>query len=139
MTAPQHGTLTRTLVWAMRGLTLLAAVDGVTQAMFAGRFMSGSYRALDAHSINGAALAVGMLLLATVSTIAWRLANAPRWAALMSWGLTVACGVEVVLGHNAILAVHVPLGVLIVSGVLALFVRVWRGPIVSAANPVGEQ
>ncbi|MCU1642007.1 MAG: hypothetical protein JWN03_2282 [Nocardia sp.] len=130
--------MSRTLHWILRGLTLLAGVDGLTQAMFAGRFMSGSYRALDAHSLNGLILGVISLLLTIAFGIAWR-SGAPSWTFWTSLGLTLACGIEIMLGHKAILAIHVPLGVLIIAGFLALLVQAWRTPVLVGANALGDR
>ncbi|MQY23195.1 hypothetical protein NRB20_63220 [Nocardia sp. RB20] len=112
----------------LRTVTTLVALDSFAQAMFAGRLMAGSYDGLDAHSLNGSIMAIGMLIMTLCFAAAWRFGQATGRAVLRSAALTVAAGAEIGLGHKAILAVHVPLGVALVAGLVAVTMQVWAKP-----------
>lgn len=110
----------------LRGVTVLVALDGFAQAIFAGRFMQGSYDGLDAHSMNGMILAAGMLLMTACFAVAWRFGAAAGRTLVPCVLLTVCAGVEIALGHQQILAVHVPLGVALIAGLVIVTVQTWR-------------
>lgn len=112
----------------LRTITTLVTLDSFAQAMFAGRLMAGSYDGLDAHSLNGPVMAIGMLLMTVCFAAAWRFGQASGQSVLRCAALTVATGVEIGLGHREILAVHVPLGVALVAGLVAVTVQVWTKP-----------
>jgi hypothetical protein len=119
----------------LRAVTALVTLDGLAQAMFAGRFMAGSYDGLDAHSLNGIIMVAAMLVMTLCFTAAWRFGAASGRAALLCAVLTVATGAESALGHQEILAVHVPLGVALIAGLFAVTVHIWRQP---EAQPEGR-
>ncbi|AYF74409.1 hypothetical protein D7D52_11675 [Nocardia yunnanensis] len=110
----------------LRAVTTLVTLDAFAQAMFAGRFMAGSYDALDAHQANAGVLFVGILVMAGCFAAAWLLASAPGWPAAVGAALTVVAGLQIMFGYRMVLAVHIPLGVMLVAGLLTLTVRVWN-------------
>ncbi len=112
----------------LRVVITVVTLDGFAQALFAGRFMAGSYDGLDAHALNGTITAAGMLVMTVCFTVAWRFGAAPGRIAIQCAAITVATGAEDALGHNNILAVHVPLGVAIIAGLFVLNAQVWRQP-----------
>ncbi|RMI30637.1 hypothetical protein [Nocardia stercoris] len=116
----------------LRAATTLVTLDLFAQAMFAGRFMAGSYDALDAHRVNAMLAAAGMLLAAVCFAAARRYAGVPAWWVVVAALLAVAAGAQIALGFRMALAAHIPLGVALVAGQLALTVQVWR----AAANPI---
>ena len=113
----------------LRAITTLVTLDGLAQAMFAGRFMAGSYDGLDAHSLNGMIVAAGMLVMTACFAAAWRFGQATGQTVLRCVALTVVSGVEIAVGHKEILAVHVPLGVALIAGLAAMTVQVWARPV----------
>ncbi|MEC3918175.1 hypothetical protein [Nocardia sp. CDC160] len=117
----------RTPTWqgVLRAVTTLVTLDAFAQAMFAGRFMAGSYDALDAHAGNAGVLFAGILVMTGCFAAAWRFAGAPGWQAGVGLVLTVTAGVQIALGYRMVLAVHIPLGVMLVAGLLTLTVRAW--------------
>ncbi|MBU3065260.1 hypothetical protein KO481_27495 [Nocardia sp. NEAU-G5] len=112
----------------LRGVTALMTLDGFAQAIFAGRFMAGSYDGLDAHALNGMVMAAGMLFMTVCFAIAWRFGAAPGRAAARCAAVTVVTGVEIALGHQQILAVHIPLGVALIAGLVVVTMQTWRPP-----------
>lgn len=112
----------------LRAITTLVTLDGLAQAMFAGRFMAGSYDGLDAHSLNGMIVAAGMLVMTACFAAAWRFGQATGQTVLRCVVLTIVSGVEIAVGHKEILAVHVPLGVALIAGLAAMTVQVWARP-----------
>ena len=117
-------------VWQrlLRAVATLVALDGFAQAMFAGRFMAGSYDGLDAHSLNAPILAAGILFMTLCFTAAWRFGQASGWSALLCVALTGCTVAEMVVGSLHILAVHIPLGVALVAGMLTVTVQLWLRP-----------
>lgn len=116
----------------LRAITGVVTLDGLAQAMFAGRLMAGSYAGLDAHSLNGPVMAAGMLLMTLCFAAAWRFGQTTGRSVFQCAAMTVGTGVEIGLGHREILAVHVPLGVALVAGLAAVTVRVWTKPTITA-------
>jgi hypothetical protein len=111
--------------WLLRGLATVTAVTGIAQPIFAGRFLSGSYSALEAHRGTGIALAGLTLLTALAAVPVAR--RERRWAPVrMAAMVTVLTTVQNGLGFARVLGLHVPLGVLIVGGVIGQAILAWR-------------
>ncbi|MGW4242680.1 hypothetical protein [Nocardia sp. NPDC004722] len=115
----------RTWQRVLRASTALVTLDSFAQAMFAGRFMAGSYDALDAHAANAGVLFAGILVMTMCFAAAWRFAGVPWWTAAVGLALTLAAGIQIMLGYRMALAVHIPLGVTLVAGLLALTIQAW--------------
>lgn len=117
---------TRAARLVLRIVTTLAAVDAITQAMLAGKFLAGNYSALDLHASNVNILAALTLAMLAATIAHWRLAQGPCWPILAAILLAAAEGGQVALGKSNLLALHVPLGVAIIAALLALAAWSWR-------------
>ncbi|MVU77851.1 hypothetical protein GPX89_11415 [Nocardia sp. ET3-3] len=130
---------TRTWQLVLRTATTLVTLDVFAQAMFAGRFMAGSYDALDAHAVNAAVLFVGVVLLTLCFAAAWRFAGTPGRFVGIGAVIAVITGLQIMFGYRMALAVHIPLGVVIVAGLLNLTVRSWNLVEASVEPTAAEQ
>ncbi|HVM65250.1 MAG TPA: hypothetical protein VMU14_10340 [Acidimicrobiales bacterium] len=104
----------------------LATVFLFGQALLAGQFLSGAYRALDLHRANAFLAEVMVVISAVGAFVDARARGGPRWPPLVCTGLVVAVGVQIRLGLNRELAVHIPLGVAIIATAALLLQEAWR-------------
>ncbi|MDR3083433.1 MAG: hypothetical protein LBV60_21365 [Streptomyces sp.] len=120
--------------WVLfRIMVTCEAALALGQAVLAGSFLSGHYKALSLHELN-AGFTGGIVLLQVVAAVLlWRPGRGPGWPALVSTALLIVEGVQMEFGYSRTLAVHVPLGVLIVAATLLMLVWAWR-PIPGAAH-----
>jgi hypothetical protein len=109
-----------------RTVVTCEAVLALGQAVLAGSFLSGHYRALDLHALNATATGLTALAQTMAALLLWRPGRGPGWPALAS---AVLFGVEagqIALGYGRVLAVHVPLGVAIIACTLLMLGHAWR-------------
>jgi hypothetical protein len=113
--------------WLLRIAITLHALDAFTQAVLAGRFLSGDYGMLQTHLANAN---FGVSSISTVQIITailyWRPGGGRGWPVLASLALTGIEAVQIALGVNRVIGIHVPLGVLIILISAALSVWAWR-------------
>jgi hypothetical protein len=104
----------------------VAAVLVFDQAVFAGRFLAGSYGSLLTHRDNAIVAAFVVLASAAAALLLRWPGGGPLWpagACLALFGLVAA---QIALGFNRVLAVHVPLGVTIIGLTALLAAWAWR-------------
>ena len=112
--------------WAFRLVITLHAAAAFTQAILAGRFLSGDYDMLRAHFINSQV--VGSLAIAqvVVGVLYWRPGGGSGRPALASAGLLALEPLQIAAGIKRVIGVHIPLGVLIIFGCMLFAVWAWR-------------
>ncbi|MFE7234919.1 hypothetical protein ACFVAF_30660 [Streptomyces sp. NPDC057596] len=111
---------------ALRAVTTVHAAALFTQAVLAGRFLSGDYDMLTAHAVNANVIVAVGLVQVVVALLYWRPGRGPGRPAAVSAVLLVAEAGQAVLGYQRTLGVHVPLGVTLIAAGLLLLVQVWR-------------
>lgn len=113
--------------WSLRIAITLHALDALTQAVFAGRFLAGSYGMLQAH-LDNANFGVSSIsaIQIIVAVLYWRPGGGRGWPVLASLALTGAEAIQITLGLNRVLGVHVPLGVLIIVAAGWFAIWTWR-------------
>lgn len=113
--------------WILRIAITLHALDAFTQAVFAGRFLAGSYGMLTAH-LDNANFGVSTIsaIQVVVSVLYWRPGGGRGWPILASLALTGAEAIQITLGLNRILGVHIPLGILIILAASWYATWAWR-------------
>lgn len=101
--------------WTLRIAITLHALDALTQAVFAGRFLAGSYGMLQAH-LDNANFGISTIsaIQVVVAVLYWRPGGGRGRPVLASLALTGAEAIQITLGLNRVLGVHIPLGVLII-------------------------
>jgi hypothetical protein len=118
--------------WAWRLLRVYAtvqAVDAILQPVFEGRFLSGDYAMLAAHSSNGIAVGVLSISQIAVAVVAWRVSRLPSRIVVAMAALGAATALQIALGFSRNLGVHIPLGVAIIAGSARLAAWTWtHGP-----------
>lgn len=116
--------------WIVLRVTLcVLAVDVLTQAVLAGRFLSGDFASLTGHEINGSKLASSIsFVVIAAAIVAWRAGGGPGWLVPVTVVLSAAIAGQIVLGFSHVLGVHIPLGVTIIglTGWLAVWVCTHR-------------
>ncbi len=123
----QTDLVARPFRWALRALITVHALDAFTQAILAGRFLSGDFAMLKTHLDNanfGVSSISSLQIIAAV--LYWRPGGGRSWPLFASLALTGVEAVQILLGVNRILGVHIPLGVLIILSTAALAVWAWR-------------
>ncbi len=114
--------------WSLRGIMTLVAMDAYTQAVLAGRFLSGDVGMLLGHRYNGTDGLVPLsVALIVVTVIAWRTGQVSGHLVALSVVLTGLIVVQIVMGFSRVLGVHIPLGVGIIALATVLAVWAWRG------------
>ncbi|MGW4824764.1 hypothetical protein ACWEP4_39085 [Streptomyces sp. NPDC004227] len=123
-------------------MTTVHAATLFTQAVLAGRFLSGDYDMLTAHAVNASVIVAVGLVQVVVAVLYWRPGRGPGWPAAVSAVLLVAEAGQAVLGYQRTLGVHVPLGVALIAAGLLLLVQVWRplppGPVTATSGDAGS-
>ncbi|WP_155981394.1 hypothetical protein [Nocardia sp. BMG111209] len=112
----------------LRALTVVVALDGFAQAVFAGRLLAGSYDGLDSHMLNGIVLAAGILTETIAFAAAWRFGSGTPRPVLIGLGLIALTAIQMTTGFRSIVAVHVPVGVLLIGGLLWQVGQAWQEP-----------
>ncbi|MFE7712546.1 hypothetical protein ACFU6I_43995 [Streptomyces sp. NPDC057486] len=127
---------------ALRAVTTVHAATLFTQAVLAGRFLSGDYDMLTAHAVNANVVVAVGLVQVVVAVLYWRPGRGPGWPAAVSVVLLVAEAAQAVLGYRRTLGVHVPLGVTLIASGLLLLIQVWRplppGPVPTTPGDAGS-
>ncbi|MEU6012169.1 hypothetical protein [Streptomyces sp. NPDC047453] len=127
---------------ALRAVTTVHVATLFTQAVLAGRFLSGDYDMLTAHAVNANVIVAVGLVQVVVAVLYWRPGRGPGWPAAVSAVLLVAEAGQAVLGYQRTLGVHVPLGVTLIAAGLLLLVQVWRplppGHVTAAPGDAGS-
>ncbi|WP_086729267.1 hypothetical protein [Streptomyces carpinensis] len=127
---------------ALRAVTTVHAAALFTQAILAGRFLSGDYDMLTAHAVNANVIVTVGLVQVVVAVVYWRRGRGPGRPAAVSAVLLVAEAGQAVLGYQRSLGVHVPLGVTLIAAGLLLLVQVWRplppNPVPAAPGDAGS-
>jgi hypothetical protein len=119
-TSSRHG-WRRGLALAFQALVVAQAVLVLSQAVTAGRFLSGDGAWLRWHGTVGTAfLGLALVLQALVALAIWVVARGPAWPAGLTALLFVAEWQQVEAGYGGRLALHVPLGVATFGLVVAL-------------------
>ncbi|MCF7547503.1 hypothetical protein [Pseudonocardia sp. WMMC193] len=98
------------------------------QAVFAGRFLDGSYDALQLHRDNATYAGVTVLVSASAGLLVRLPGRGPRWplvGSLMVFGLVAP---QIAVGFARLIGVHIPLGVATILLAAALAVRAWASP-----------
>jgi hypothetical protein len=115
----------RSARWAFRVVITLHAAAAFTQAILAGRFLSGDYDMLEVHYINSQV--VGALAIAQVVTgvLYWRPGGGPGWPALASGALLALEPFQIAAGIKRVIGVHVPLAVFIIAASVLFAVWAW--------------
>lgn len=109
----------------LRVFAALATVGGVSQAILAGRFLSGDVDRILDHRVGGIVTSV-LLFAYTVVAVVARIRRGPTWPLAIGAVLTAASAAQVHLGFIRNLGLHVPLGVVIVVGLVMLTHRTFR-------------
>ncbi|RFU42360.1 hypothetical protein DZF91_06930 [Actinomadura logoneensis] len=103
-----------------RVAAVLQALLVLLQAILAGRFLSGGYGALSAHSANAMfTILVGMVTV-VAALLVWRPGGGPARQVGPAAVMVVLEIVQMVLGFGRMLAVHVPLGTALLVGAVTL-------------------
>ncbi|MFF9125170.1 hypothetical protein ACF09J_17985 [Streptomyces sp. NPDC014889] len=127
---------------ALRAVTTVHTATLFTQAVLAGRFLSGDYDMLTAHAVNANVIVAVGLVQVMVAVLYWRPGRGPGWPAAVSAVLLVGEAGQAVLGYQRTLGVHVPLGVMLIAAGLLLLVQVWRplprGPVPATSGDAGS-
>jgi hypothetical protein len=112
--------------WAFRLVITLHAAAAFTQAILAGRFLSGDYDMLRAHFINSQV--VGGLAIAQVvgAVLYWRPSGGSGRPALASAMLLALEPIQIAAGIKRVIGIHVPLAVLIIVCSVLFAVWAWR-------------
>ncbi|MGW3494396.1 hypothetical protein [Streptomyces sp. NPDC001020] len=122
----EHPQVRRWPLVLFRIMVTIEAALALGQAVLAGSFLSGHYKALDLHNLNAGITTTVALVQIVAAVLLWRPGRGPGWPALVSTALLVVEVVQMTLGYTRTLAVHVPLGVLIVTSTLLMLVWAWR-------------
>ncbi|MFJ9682220.1 hypothetical protein ACIRP2_29840 [Streptomyces sp. NPDC101194] len=121
---------------ALRAVTTVHTATLFTQAVLAGRFLSGDYDMLTAHAVDADVIVAVGLVQVVVAVLYWRPGHGPGWPAAVSAVMLGAEAGQAVLGYQRTLGVHVPLGVTLIAAGLLLLIQVWRhlppGPVPAA-------
>jgi hypothetical protein len=110
MAVEKNGRLT-----ILKIVLLLHASGVLTQAVFAGQFLSGDDHAVAFHE-TVAYFVLGACLLQILFSIA--LKGAPLWFIISSVFAFLGEGLQVGTGYGRFLNVHIPLSILIMAGVM---------------------
>ena len=103
-----------------------AALLLFNQAVFAGRFLSGSFTALHTHRENATVAGLAVLVAAGCAVLLRRPGGGPLWPAFACLGLFALIALQIVAGFARLLTVHIPLGVTVIGLAAALTVWAWR-------------
>lgn len=113
--------------WTFRVLVSLLAIDAYTQAVLAGRFLSGEYGSLLMHRDNATdGVAILSFVLIVVAIVAWRTKQAPGKLVVLTVLLSGVIALQIMFGFERTLGVHIPLGVAIIALTTVLTVWAWR-------------
>jgi len=113
-------------IWPFRVAISISAVLLFNQAVFAGRFLSGSFGALQTHRDNATYAGISMLVAAVAAVILRWPGGGPLWPLLASLGLFALIGAQIAIGFARVVTLHVPLGVTIIVLVILVTIRAWR-------------
>lgn len=131
--APPVGRKRRIVRIWLRIASVAVLVAGLLQAMFAGKFLSGNYDALDMHKSNGAVLGALTVVLLLAAIVDYWLSRVALWPILVTIAIFAADGAQVELAKSNLLELHVPLGIAAIVAMALLVFGVWRLPL---ARPV---
>ncbi|MFF8592193.1 hypothetical protein ACF061_12220 [Streptomyces sp. NPDC015220] len=115
--------------WALalfRASVTCEAALALGQAVLAGSFLSGHYRALDLHALNATATGLTAVAQIVAALLLWRPGGGPGWPALAGIALFAAEAGQITMGYDRTLAAHIPLGVAIIACTFLMLVWAWR-------------
>ena len=111
--------------WFLRVWCTLQAVDAFLQPVFEGRFLSGDFSMLQAHSTNGIIVGAVSITQVAVAVVAWRVSRLPGRVVAAFAAIGVAVPVQIALGFSRNLGIHIPLGVAIIAISARLAAWMW--------------
>lgn len=97
----------------LRGVVALHALGVLTQAIYAGQFLSGIEQAVVAHEAIGLMILAVSLLQVIFAILVTRMRNDSLWFVTTTVVVLLAEALQVGTGFGRFLAVHIPLGVII--------------------------
>ncbi len=112
--------------WAFRLVITLHAAAAFTQAILAGRFLSGDYDMLRAHFINSQVVGAFGIAQVVVAVLYWRLGGGSGRPAIAAAALLALEPLQIAAGIKRIIGIHVPLAVLIIVGSVLFAVWAWQ-------------
>jgi hypothetical protein len=104
-----------TSLTGLRAILLIHALGIVTQAVFAGQFLSGQDASVGFHETTGWVI-VGACVLQIVAGLMVR--GTPLWFTISSVFAFLGEGLQMGTGYGRFLNVHIPLSILIMGGVM---------------------
>jgi hypothetical protein len=106
----------------LRVVLTLHSLAVLTQAVFAGQFLSGVDAQVVFHEWT-AWLVLGLAVVQVVAAVVLLWAGAPLWLIVASIFVLIAEGLQVGTGYGRFLGVHIPLGVLVFG--LVTWLMIW--------------
>jgi len=123
----KHFKLRTRILAVLRLVLVLHAVAVMTQAVFAGQFLSGLDGPVVFHAWTGwFVLALSLIQIAAV--IAFVQVGGPLWLVIASIFVCIAEALQVGTGYGRFLAVHIPLGVFVFGTLIWQALWVFRKP-----------
>jgi hypothetical protein len=127
-TSPDRQAPRRWPLHLARLTAVVAAVLVFDQAVFAGRFLSGEYGALEVHRENATWAGISVLAAAGAAVLRHRRGVGPAWPAVAYAFLFALIALQIAIGFRGLVGVHVPLGVAIVVGTALTTAATLRAP-----------
>lgn len=113
-----------TVVWLLRGMLSLHALQAVAQPVLIGGYLDGAYDLIGAHGLNGSLLMVSLMLTGVAALLYWALGGR-GWIVAALVPLWFVEGFQIGMGYARALWIHVPLGVTVVAATVALAAWSW--------------
>ena len=117
--------------WPWNAFRICGTVTAVLvfdQAVFAGRFLAGSFGALHTHRENATYAGIAALITAAAGLLVRLRGGGPIWPAAAALGLFGLIGAQIALGFARLLTIHIPLGVAIITLTVLITGWSWRHP-----------
>jgi hypothetical protein len=110
----------------LRVVLLLHALAVLTQAVFAGQFLSGADAQVVFHEWTGWAIFVLSAAQIVVAAVLLLKSTVPLWTLVASIFIFVAEGLQLATGYGRFLGVHIPLGVFVFGAATGMMIWSFR-------------
>lgn len=118
---------------ALRTVLLLHALAVLSQAIFAGQFLSGIDAPVVFHAWTGWFI-LGLSAAQVILSITFLKLGGPLWLLIASLFIFIAEGLQVGTGYGRFLGVHIPLGVFVFGAVIWQLLWAFRKQISSGSQ-----